>query len=51
MLKGKREAIESEDEIFGYLKQSHISNKNVSRLKTLAAGENAAGADGPSARN
>ena len=40
MPKQKREAIEHEDEIFGYLKQSHISDKNVSRLKTLASSEN-----------
>lgn len=40
MPKEKREAIEHEDEIFGYLKQLHISDKNVSRLKTLASFEN-----------
>jgi hypothetical protein len=40
MPKEKRQGIEHEDEIFGYLKQSHISNKNVSRLKTLASSEN-----------
>jgi len=40
MPKEKREAIEHEDGIFGYLKQSHISDKNVSRLKTLASFEN-----------
>ena len=36
----EREAIEQEDEIFGYLKQSHISEKNVDRLKTLVSSEN-----------
>lgn len=40
MPKEKRQAIEHEDEIFGYLKQSHVSNKNVSRRKTLASSEN-----------
>jgi hypothetical protein len=40
MPKNEREAIEHEDEIFGFLKQSHISNKNVSRLKILASSEN-----------
>ena len=34
--KEEREKIEQEDEIFGYLGQSHISEKNVSRLKKLA---------------
>ena len=34
--KEEREEIEQEDEIFGYLGQSHISEKNVSRLKKLA---------------
>jgi hypothetical protein len=28
--------IDTREEIFGYLKQSHISNKNVKRLKLLA---------------
>jgi len=40
MPKNEREAIEHEDEIFGFLKQSHISNKNVSMLKRLASSEN-----------
>ncbi len=40
MPKEKRENIEQEDEIFGFLKQSHISEKNVARLKTLASSEN-----------
>jgi len=40
MPKEQREAIEHEDEIFNYLHQSHISDKNVSRLKDLAGSEN-----------
>ena len=40
MPKEKREAIEQQDEIFGFLKQSHISDKNVYRLKTLSASPN-----------
>jgi hypothetical protein len=32
----ERELMEQEDELLGYLKQSHISNKNVCRLRTLA---------------
>ncbi len=40
MLKKDRETIEQQDEIFGYLKQSHISDMNVSRLETLASSEN-----------
>jgi hypothetical protein len=38
--KEKREEIEHEDDIFGYLNQSHISEKNVSRLKKLAVSPN-----------
>jgi len=38
--KEKREEIEHEDEIFSYLNQSHISEKNVSRLKKLAVSPN-----------
>ena len=38
--KEKRDAIEQQDEIFGFLKQSHISEKNVARLKTLASASN-----------
>ena len=30
------EEIEHSDEIFGFLKQSHISDKNIKRLRTLA---------------
>ena len=36
MPKPKRDAIEQEEEIFGYLKQSHISEKNVARLRAMA---------------
>ena len=32
----EREAIEHGEEIFNYLRQSHISSKNISRLKELA---------------
>ncbi len=38
--KEKRVEIERKDEIFGYLRQSHISDKNVSRLTDLAASLN-----------
>lgn len=34
--KAEREQILLEDEIFGYMRQSHISDKNISRLKKLA---------------
>jgi len=34
--KEKREEIECKDVIFNYLRQSHISDKNVSRLRKLA---------------
>ena len=40
MPKDKRESIEQEEEIFGFLKQSHISGKNITRLKTLASSDN-----------
>ena len=36
----KRTEVEQEDEIFGYLKQSNISSKNLSRLKTLSESSN-----------
>lgn len=36
MPKKDREAIEQKDEIFNYLRQSRISEKNVSRLRCLA---------------
>lgn len=41
MAKQEREAVEHEDEVFGYLRQSHISDKNVSRLRELAKSPNA----------
>ena len=40
MPKEERDAIEQEEEIFGFLKQSHISEKNVAKLKTLASSSN-----------
>ena len=40
MPKEKREIIEQEIEIYNYLKQSHISKKNIARLKTLASTNN-----------
>ena len=40
MPKEKREAIEQEEEIFQYLRQSHISAKNVARLKELTRSSN-----------
>ncbi len=40
MPKEKREAIEREDEIFGYLQQSHISAKNIGRLRKLVLSDN-----------
>ncbi|MCF6158979.1 MAG: hypothetical protein E3K32_10515 [wastewater metagenome] len=40
MPKEEREAIEQEDEIFGFLTQSHISAKNISRLEALAKSNN-----------
>jgi len=36
----KREEIEYKDEIFNYLRQSRISDQNVSRLKRLAVSPN-----------
>jgi len=38
--KEKQEEIEYEDEIINYLRQSHISDKNVSRLRKLAVSPN-----------
>jgi len=35
------QAIEQEDEIFGFLKQSHISDKNMKRLEVLKSSLNA----------
>jgi len=40
MPKAEREAIEQEQEIFGYMSQSHISDKNVDRLKTILLSSN-----------
>ena len=37
--KEEREGIECKDEIFDYLRQSHISDKNVSRLRKLAVSQ------------
>ncbi len=36
----EREAVEHREEIFNYLRQSHISSKNISRLKDLAESSN-----------
>ena len=33
-------AVKQKDEIFGFLNQSHISDNNLGRLRTLAASEN-----------
>jgi hypothetical protein len=41
MSQEEREAIEHEEEIFGYLRQSHISDKNVSRLRHLTESSSA----------
>jgi ribosome recycling factor len=40
MPKEEKDAIEHAEEIFGYLKQSRISEKNIDRLKTLSASSN-----------
>ena len=40
MPKEDREVIEQGNEIFGFLTQSHISSKNVSRLRELASAGN-----------
>jgi hypothetical protein len=34
--KSERQAIEDKDDIFGFLEQSHISEKNVARLERMA---------------
>ena len=39
MPKSNRDAIEQEEEIFNYLKQSHISATNTARLRALAASD------------
>jgi len=38
--KDEIEAIEQKDEIFKYLKQSHISKKNIKRLNSLTSSNN-----------
>lgn len=38
--KEERDAIKQSEEIFGFMEQSHISARNVSRLKVLAASSN-----------
>jgi len=38
--KGERQAVEEEQEIWGYLSQSNISPRNLSRLKKLADSPN-----------
>jgi len=38
--KCERRAIEDTDSIFGFMQQSHISEKNVARLKTMTKSEN-----------
>jgi hypothetical protein len=37
--KSERKPIEQKDEIFNFLKQSHISQRNVSRLEQLQSSE------------
>ena len=39
--KEERDATEHEDEIYGYLNQSRISEKNMSRLRELVESSNA----------
>ncbi len=41
----ERQAIEQSNEIFGYIGQSHISKKNLSRLQTLSASSHSEIAD------
>ena len=38
--KSERQAIENVDEIFGFMRQSHISEKNVARLEQMVKSEN-----------
>ena len=40
MPKEKRDSIEQEEEIFGFLQQSNISDRNIARLQTLVASDN-----------
>ena len=37
--KAEREAVEHKDEIFGFMLQSHISKKNLKRLRILCDGD------------
>ncbi|MEW6349023.1 MAG: hypothetical protein AB1646_08155 [Thermodesulfobacteriota bacterium] len=39
MPREERESVEQEDEIFGFLRQSHISEKNMERLQTIASSD------------
>lgn len=41
MPKADRQGIEQQDEIFGFLRQSRISARNMTRLGTLAISDNA----------
>jgi len=43
--KGEIDEIDQKEEIFGYLKQSHISAKNIGRLQYLSTSTNATNAD------
>jgi hypothetical protein len=38
--KSERQAIEDKDDIFGFLEQSHISEKNVGHLERMAKSDN-----------
>ena len=38
--KEEKDAVQHEDEIFGYMQQSNISKKNLSRLRTLTGSPN-----------
>src|SRR6267143_538754 len=38
--KSERQVIEDKDDIFGFMQQSHISEKNVARLVKMAESEN-----------
>jgi hypothetical protein len=40
MPREKRDALKHEREIHGFVKQSHISQKNIARLRTLASSSN-----------
>ncbi len=40
MPKEEREAVEQKEEIFNYLRQSYVSDKNGARLKELAGSSN-----------